>query len=164
MHQNDSQALNFWTSESSSGDVRFDPENVTLKGNYRDELSAYRAKQIWNEALESHFLLDFGQDFALTVTSHSEEGRFELSCDFKSACARYAFWRLTNHQAPEVQYVIETAHIPNCELRHEEFLTAPDLRSTEEDSSYLPTNTRRRKPTLTGEILARIRKLVGSST
>jgi hypothetical protein len=113
--------------------VCFDPENVRLEGAYKDQLSAYRAKRVWIEALERCFLLDLTHDFNVTVTSKVSEGKFTLRCDFFTACARYAFWRLTNHQAPEAQYMIETGHIPRGESRHEDFLEAPDLRPIADD-------------------------------
>ena len=53
--------------------------------------------------------------------------RFMLRAHFVSACARYAFWRLTNCQAPETQYIMETAHIPVCESRHDDILSVPDM-------------------------------------
>jgi hypothetical protein len=37
---------------------------------------------------------------------------YKVRCDFQTACGRYAFWRLTHHQAPEVQFLLETAHLP----------------------------------------------------
>ena len=109
--------------------VCFDPDNITLQGCYPDELSAYRAKRLWIETLENCFLLEQGHDFSVCVRQHRDSSRFVLLCEFTTACARYAFWRLTNHQAPEAQYVIETAHIPICDSRHEDIMRAPDLKS-----------------------------------
>ena len=116
------------TSEITDGPcVSFDPERVRLEGIYHDQISAYRAKRAWIEALERCFLLDLSHDFSIAVSSAYDEGRFTLHCDFLTACARYAFWRLTNHQAPEAQYTIETAHIPRGESRLDDFVAAPDL-------------------------------------
>lgn len=117
-----------------SSDISFDPDEISLRGVYADQLSAYRAKKIWVETLESCFLLAHGQDFTVGVRSSLEKSEFNLTCQFDSACARYAFWRLTNHQAPEAQYLIETAHIPASNSRHEDFLFAPDMRSAIEQS------------------------------
>jgi len=108
--------------------VAFDPESVTLRGLYKDEISAHRAKRLWIETLESNFLLELDYDFELSVISVLDHDLFYLSCSFSTACARYAFWRITNNQAPEAQYIIETAHIPMCESRHEDILRAPDMR------------------------------------
>ena len=105
--------------------VCFDPDNVILHGVYRDELSAPRAKRRWISTLEASFLLDSGHDFELVVQL-LEEG-YVLSCRFGTACGRYAFWRLTNNQAPEAQYLIETAHIPDSEMMQDEFLAVPDM-------------------------------------
>jgi hypothetical protein len=110
------------------GDIRFDPERVVLQGVYRDQLSAYRARKIWVETLSSNFLLDSGHDYEISVESRVKDGQFFLNCSFTSACGRYAFWRLTNEQAPEAQYLIETAHIPHSELCADDFFAAPDLK------------------------------------
>lgn len=115
--------------------VCFDPENVRLEGNYADQISAYRARRIWAETLERCFLLDQGHDFDVRVVSDLARARFTLRCSFTTACARYAFWRLTNQQAPEAQYLIETAHIPRCESHHDEFVAAPDLHSINESET-----------------------------
>lgn len=115
--------------------VSFDPEEVVLEGVYRDELSAYRARRVWREALESNFLLEVKHDFNLSVDFEEEAGQFKLRCDFGTACGRYAFWRLTHNQAPETQYLIETAHIPLCESRQQELVSAADLTA----ERYLPS-------------------------
>jgi len=119
--------------------VCFDPDNVILQGIYQDELSAYRAKRRWEETFSSHFLLDSEQDFNLEVKGNLHEGKFILTCRFLTACGRYAFWRITNNQAPETQYIIETAHIPVCSSRHEDILCAPDLHSIYEEPLILST-------------------------
>lgn len=108
--------------------VCFDPDANSIYGNYNDEISAYRARKAWVETLKFNFNLEDNFDFLLTV-NESDQETFVLSCKFVSATSRYAFWKITNHQAPEAQYVIETAHIPICDERYEEILTAPDLRS-----------------------------------
>jgi hypothetical protein len=50
-----------------------------------------------------------------------------LTCEFSTACGRYAFWRLTNSQSPESQYLIETAHIPSGLGEQDATVAAPDL-------------------------------------
>lgn len=107
--------------------VSFDPHAVVLRGVYQDELSAHRARKVWRSTLSVNFLLDEGEDITLIVHSDLERGEFQLTCNFLSACARYSFWRLTNDQAPEAQYLIETAHIPFCESKYEELMGAHDL-------------------------------------
>lgn len=114
--------------------VTFDAGNLTLNGVYRDELSAHRAKRGWAAVLEQHFILDKGVDFKVSVDEVREDARYYLKCEFISACARYALWRLSNNQAPEAQYMIETAHIPFCEARLDDLLRAPDLRSKSESA------------------------------
>ncbi len=122
--------------------VCFDPDRITLEGWYQDELSAHRARRGWAETLETYFLLDNEHDYELNVVKHSNTQRFKLRCSFLTACARYAFWRLTNGQAPEAQYSIETSHIPNAESSHEQFLSAPDLRSIKENPLIFDSDSR----------------------
>lgn len=117
--------------------VCFDPLEITLEGSYVDELSAYRARKVWNSVLEDNFLLECEHDYIMKVSPGNDAGLFHLKCDFRTACGRYAFWRLTHNQAPEAQYLIETAHIPNAESRHQDFLQAPDLRSVHLTPSIL---------------------------
>ncbi len=118
----------------SAEGVTFDPDQLILKGCYADELSAHRARKLWIETLSANFLLDKDYDYSIQISSSPEANVFLLSCNFITACACYAFWRITNNQAPEAQYVIETAHIPMCASRHEDILRAPDLRPVHEES------------------------------
>lgn len=81
----------------------YDADGVTLLGKYSDELAAYRSKRQWTEVLNSYFLLEPERDYDIWVTSSLEDFYFVLSCNFTSACGRYTFWRLINHQAPEAE-------------------------------------------------------------
>lgn len=107
--------------------VCFDPDEISLLGIYSDELALFRARRKWNEILERAFMLEGKQDFVIETVSEADMNAFRLVCRFNTACGRYAFWRLTNAQAPEAQYEIETAHIPNSPSRNLEMTTAPDL-------------------------------------
>lgn len=91
----------------------YDAEKLILEGIYLDELSAYRARRSWIKTFEMNFLLEEIHDFKVRVVCDDEEGRYHVQCTFTSACGRYAFWRLTHHQAPEVQFTLETAHLPH---------------------------------------------------
>jgi hypothetical protein len=144
MHQDlsSSSARSFDTEIEWSQGVRFDSDRITLEGRYFDELSAYRARRNWIDAFENNFLLDQRHDYNLSMDSNLSEGRFVLRCTFSSACGRYAFWRLINHQAPDVQYLIEVAHIPNSESAHSEFLAAPDLTSVGADALVITPRQR----------------------
>jgi hypothetical protein len=113
--------------------VCFDPEGLALHGVYGDEISLHRAKVRWSESLKANFLLEETKDFEFERQVDITQPRFILQCRFLTACGRYAFWRLTNEQAPEAQYEIETAHIPVSIAKREEFLHAPDLRSVHDD-------------------------------
>ncbi len=128
----ESQVVELTPEVPAGGSVCFDPDNIRLEGSYSDQILAYRARRIWTETLERCFLLDLSHDFEIKVITNTSEGGFTLRCGFLTACARYAFWRLTNQQAPEAQYLIETGHIPHCESQHDEFACAPDLRPIEE--------------------------------
>lgn len=91
----------------------YDPERLLVEGVYQDEVTAYRARRRWIEALEKNFLLEESLDFSLKVKRSRGGRNFRVRCDFLTACGRYAFWRLTHHQAPEVQFLLETAHLPH---------------------------------------------------
>ena len=91
----------------------YDAEKLILEGIYLDEVSAYRARRSWIKTFEMNFLLEEIHDFKVKVVFESDEHRYHVQCTFTSACGRYAFWRLTHHQAPEVQFTLETAHLPH---------------------------------------------------
>jgi hypothetical protein len=91
----------------------YDAERLLLEGIYLDEVSAYRARRSWIKAFEMNFLLEDIHDFRVKVSFDVEESHYRVQCSFTSACGRYAFWRLTHHQAPEVQFALETAHLPH---------------------------------------------------
>lgn len=134
--------------------VSFDPEALALEGNYNDELSAHRAKRSWTSVLETTFLLDKGHDFKLRVASPEQNQSFLLRCEFTTACGRYAFWRLTNNQAPEAQYQIETAHIPNAEAHALNLLHAADLQRSSQGEGDRPEGSTR-------SIVSKMRSLFG---
>ena len=81
----------------------YDADSVTLVGKFGDELSAYRAKRKWLEILSAYFLLEPERDYDVWVTANIDTSSYLLGCTFVSACGRYAFWRLINHQAPEAE-------------------------------------------------------------
>lgn len=162
-HGTDSQVIELKDEFQWSEGVSFDPEHITLEGAYTDQLSAYRARKVWLETFESNFLLEAGHDFSLSVCSSFEDNKFALKCQFLTACARYAFWRLTNNQAPEAQYIIETAHIPNAELRHDDFLQVPDLKSVHEAAIIAGVERATREVEESTNSLAQILKKLVSS-
>ncbi len=127
-----------FTGESCAGPgilgLWYDPERLVIEGVYHDELSAYRAKRRWIEAMEKNFLLDDAIDFSLKVKRSRAGRNYRVRCDFLTACGRYAFWRLTHHQAPEVQFLLETAHLTHSVP--EKFLP-----ETEPDSELLVSYT-----------------------
>jgi hypothetical protein len=96
-------------------DLCFDPDSLVIEGWYSSQMAAYRARKVWRSTLESNFLLDRELDFAIHVDNLPSHGLYGVICSFTSACGRYAFWRLTNQQAPEVQGIIETAHLPGSD-------------------------------------------------
>jgi hypothetical protein len=90
----------------------YDAERLILEGAYLDEITAYRARKRWIQTFETNFLLEGEHDFRLKVVYEDDSRRFFVRCTFTTACGRYAFWRLTHHQAPDVQFLLETAHLP----------------------------------------------------
>jgi hypothetical protein len=100
-------------SEVDSIGLWYDSDRLMLIGVYQDEVTAYRARRRWIDALARNFLLEERHDFGIRVRPAYGGRNFKVRCDFLTACGRYAFWRLTNHQAPEVQFLLETAHVPH---------------------------------------------------
>ena len=131
------QISNQTLAQISANGICYDPENIVIYGWYPDELSAFRAKKVWRLTLEENFLLEEEHDFTQKVLTNGELLRYGVECSFKTACARYAFWRITNNQAPEAQYMLETAHIPASIFNHDDILTAPDLRSIHDEPIIL---------------------------
>jgi hypothetical protein len=118
--------------------VRFDPETNALAGVYSDELALYRARRGWRQVLEANFVLQLGHDFNIDVVADPEAGRYLMRCEFVSACAKSAFWRITHHQAPETQCIIETAHIPIADSLFENLIAAPDMQPLEAEAPFIP--------------------------
>jgi len=82
----------------------FDADATALVGSFADELGCYRARRSWVEVLNNYFLLERDRDYKLEVISDGElTGEYVLSCNFISACGRYAFWRLINNQAIDAE-------------------------------------------------------------
>jgi hypothetical protein len=113
MHQSDYEASVGLQAPAIGLGLWYDAEKLILEGIYLDEVSAYRARRSWIRTFEMNFLLEEIHDFKVKVVFDREEGRYHVQCTFMSACGRYAFWRLTHHQAPEVQFTLETAHLPH---------------------------------------------------
>jgi hypothetical protein len=112
MHQSELEASLLSNSVSLEKGIWFDPDRIMLEGSYTDQVTAYRARRRWIKTFETNFLLEGQHDFKVQVTQDAENETFRLRCDFLTACGRYAFWRLTHNQAPEVQHLLETAHLP----------------------------------------------------
>lgn len=110
-----------------AGRCFFNLADLILEGYYPDEITAYRARRRWREVLEISFLLENSIDFFLVVNLDEGTGCYRLRSFFHTACGRYAFWRLTHHQAPEAQYIIETAHIPLSTKMFDEIAGTPDM-------------------------------------
>lgn len=113
MHQSEHEAAMGIQAPAIGLGLWYDAEKLILEGIYLDEVSAYRARRSWIKTFEMNFLLEEIHDFKVKVVLDSEEARYHVQCTFTSACGRYAFWRLTHHQAPEVQFTLETAHLPH---------------------------------------------------
>lgn len=125
----------------------YDPDRLIIEGVYCDEVTAYRARRRWIEALKMHFLLEEGLDFAMRVKLLRGERHFKVQCSFVSACGRYAFWRLTHHQALEVQCVLETAHLPRplCTLSVDSLFDENELPTERPPRANFPASARARR-------------------
>lgn len=95
----------------------YDADAVTLTAHYADQVTAYRARRVWIEVLSSYFLLEEERDYDIFVDTIVDYEHFQIQCIFLSACGRYAFWRLINHQAPEAEAKLgESAQVPSKRL------------------------------------------------
>lgn len=98
----DLYGVNTETVKSRRGLI-FDADGVNLTGQFNDEIGVYRARKLWVQTLNNYFLLERERDYDMEIVANSEQGNWKLNCTFNSACGRYAFWRLINHQAPEAE-------------------------------------------------------------
>ncbi|MCB9030679.1 MAG: hypothetical protein H6619_06465 [Deltaproteobacteria bacterium] len=133
--------------------VCFDANNIVLQGIYFDEISLFRARRKWVTTFENSFMLQHDKDFTLETSKNYDDHSFSLLCSFHTACGRYAFWRITNYQAPEAQYEIETAHIPYCESRKDDIFMAPDLMPIEQSPLVLSGVKRERKDSMLEKLM-----------
>lgn len=142
--------------------VRFDPETSALAGVYTDELAVHRAKRGWRSVLETNFVLELGHDFTLEIVEDPTTGRYLMRCEFISGCGKSAFWRITNHQAPETQCIIETAHIPISDSLFEELVAAPDMRPLDDEEPFIPGWREVQRSSRLERLIARFGRLVRS--
>jgi|GEM_PF-4676486 len=109
--------------------IFFNSDSLTIQGYYKDEISAFRAKEQWEKSLLENFDLEKDLDFKIHTNSSKLLNLFIIVASFKSSQGKYSYWKITKYQSPEIQYIFETAHIPLCESRHKDILIAPDLQS-----------------------------------
>lgn len=121
MHQSEIELPGSAIDYSLGFGLWYDADRLVLEGAYLDEITAYRARKRWIQTLETNFLLEDSHDFRIKVRVDPDAEHYQVRCDFLSACGRYAFWRLTHHQAPEVQYMLETAHLPSVTMVPQHF-------------------------------------------
>lgn len=122
--------------------LTFDAGNVKVCSRYTDELAAYRSRKNWKEVLNSYFLLDESRDYKVEINPVELENskEFEVVCHFNSACGRYAFWRLVNHQAPEAEQRL------NIKVREKKStIFSKNIKNTAQTENI--NNTRPRKAT-----------------
>jgi len=146
-------------SKAPSG-VCFDPEAICLMGIYQDEISVFRARRRWSEVLQESFSLKPSEDFDFETVTELNSEEFRLMCRFNSPVGRYAFWRITNCQAPEAQYEIETAHIPDCPSKNIDMVLAPDLKSILDTPLVLRGGLTDKKELRSGGLLGLIKKFI----
>lgn len=87
--------------------LNFDLDEGAIEARYRDEIALARSKRIWNQTLQAFFDLRSEEDYQIT------KDKLSLTLKFLSPSGRYAFWRIISGQLPDVQFLIETAHIPD---------------------------------------------------
>ena len=145
---------------SSKPGLVFDADTITLAGKFTDEISAYRAKKRWIETFNNHFLLEGARDYEMSVKPLGE--LFVLSCIFHSACGRYAFWRLVNHQAPDAEAKLYSSNMVS--RRSARYLLGSIWNSNQSSPWILtgtdinPRGNRSRKPTLIGAVWTKIQE------
>jgi len=111
----------------SSNTITYNTDDVSIISKFSDEMAAYRCRRTWTEIFGNHFLLENDRDFKLSISSSGEN--FSLNCEFNSACGRYAFWRLINHQAPEAERKLINSGYPasdfssGTQLPHDEIVS-----------------------------------------
>ena len=96
----------------SRNGLTFYTETVQIVAVANDQLSAYRTRNTWTKTLHRHFLLQAEQDFDISISPDENES-YIISCNFSSACGRYAFWRLINQQSPEAERNLLTPNLQN---------------------------------------------------
>ncbi len=136
------------------GSISFNPDAYTIVGKYFDEISLFRAKKFWAQAFEDVFLLEKQHDFKFSAQKSSDSNEFTLSCQFLSACGRYAFWRINNNQNPEVKYLIEVSHMPSTFQNYDEIINSMPKFNITTDSDIL--NNVEEKTNNISEILKKI--------
>jgi len=102
----------------SNNTMTYNTDNISIISQFADEMSVYRCRRTWTEILGNHFLLEKDRDFKMDILI--SESLFQLTCEFNSACGRYAFWRLINHQAPEAERKLISSGYPESEFCSEE--------------------------------------------
>lgn len=126
--------------------IVYDTSNVSLISRFVDEISAYRARKQWVAVFHDHFLLDTERDYEITVCPSTGGEEYILSCLFSSACGRYAFWRLINHQAPEAEAALH--HSPSSKGKKSQQIVADFGATAEGAEPYLladPNALKRRR-------------------
>ena len=87
--------------------LHFSSDSASLISCYSNQLAAYRARKQWKEILQNYFLLDNERDYQISVArSVQNKNHFIVTCEFDSACGRYAFWRIINNQSPEAEHML----------------------------------------------------------
>jgi hypothetical protein len=143
----------------------FDADTVTLLGKFTDEFSAYRGRKQWMEVFAHYFLLERTRDYDTEVGAIEGTDYFFLRCTFSSACGRYAFWRLVNHQALEAE---EKLHAHNMVNKKSARFLLGSIWSAGHDSPWIlpgeqPRHTPRRGGTqIFKNLLATIQKALNN--
>ena len=138
--------------------IMYDVDGVALHGKFDNELAAYRARTEWEDVLKNYFLLEQERDYQLEIAGSLERHLFVLTCNFCSACGRYAFWRLIHHQAPEAEQDLLSSAVPKHQKADKQ--TAAKLWwSGEEGPSIISTENKETDNSVIAHILKSIKNI-----
>ncbi len=118
--------------------ITYDTDSISIVAKFSDEMSAYRGRKGWSEILSAHFLLEDDRDYNIKVmpSEGCNTEAFKLKCEFDSACGRYAFWRLINHQAPEAEEKLIQSGYPE-NLKKKKSSAIADFICSEEEGPWI---------------------------
>lgn len=81
--------------------LKYDSEQLILLVEAPSPFCAHRVRRFVPALMESHFILEEDRDYEMRIIES------DLLIDLSiSACGRFVYWRLVNHQASECEQLI----------------------------------------------------------